>query len=167
MFCRHRPKTTPPRDGDVEHRAETEEECDDEQMPLHTCIIGQRAAASPSAATPESRFFSRARVITLLQFAWTRSLRTMKGATNSDRRESSVSERMEPKHTSGPASHIPARRDVPAVPGTRVRITPTPQKRLPTPFVGIGGDAEWVGCGRGSLAVRGTVKSFAQVKPGL
>ncbi len=78
----------------------------------------------------------------------------MKGATDSDRRESSVLYRMGPKHTSGPVRH--ARLGGLAVRGTRVQITPTPQKRLPTPFMGIGGDAEWVGCGRSSLAVRGT-----------
>jgi len=77
----------------------------------------------------------------------------MKGATDSDRRESSVPYRMEPKHTRDPASRTTRRL---AVRGTRAQITSTPQKRLPTPFLTIGGDTEWVVCSRGSLVVRGT-----------
>ena len=77
----------------------------------------------------------------------------MKGATDSDRRESSVSYRMEPKHTRDRASRTTRQ---PRCAWHPRQNHPNPSETTPDPVFDNGGDTEWVECSRGSLVVRVT-----------
>ena len=80
----------------------------------------------------------------------------MKGATDSDQRESSVSYRIGTEAHKWSCGMHPGAPRRPHYAWRPRPNHPNPPKTTPDPFMGFRGDTEWMGCGRGSLAVSGT-----------